>query len=94
MKRAARAVVHGHVQGVGFRYFVSKMARRHNIHGWVKNTRTGSVEALLIGDEHSLDIMRQELQCGPGFARVRDVEWRAVADGIALESHNTFLIVG
>ena len=33
--------IKGCVQGVGFRPFVYGLAKRHNIHGWVKNTSNG-----------------------------------------------------
>jgi len=39
-----RIVVHGRVQGVGFRYHVYQQALRLGIHGWVKNLPDGTVE--------------------------------------------------
>jgi hypothetical protein len=38
------AVVHGRVQGVGFRYFVMREARALGLSGWVRNQADGSVE--------------------------------------------------
>ena len=44
-------IISGKVQGVGFRYWLHKKANKKNIYGWVKNTVSGEVEALFIGDE-------------------------------------------
>jgi len=41
------AVVRGRVQGVGFRYYVSREARRLGLAGWVANERDGSVRAVV-----------------------------------------------
>lgn len=39
-----KIIVSGAVQGVGFRYFVSRYCRRMNYCGWVRNLSDGSVE--------------------------------------------------
>jgi len=39
-----RAIVHGDVQGVGFRAATAHEARRAGVAGWVRNQRDGSVE--------------------------------------------------
>ncbi len=40
-------IVRGFVQGVGFRYFVSRFCRTMNIRGWVSNMPDGSVEIVI-----------------------------------------------
>ncbi|MEZ4457245.1 MAG: acylphosphatase [Gemmatimonadales bacterium] len=48
---AARLVhVTGQVQGVGFRPFVHRLASRHHLSGWVRNT-SGNVEIEVEGEE-------------------------------------------
>ncbi|MBN1620174.1 acylphosphatase [candidate division WOR-3 bacterium] len=42
-----KLIVHGCVQGVGFRYFVSRFCRKMNIRGWVSNMPNGSVEIVI-----------------------------------------------
>jgi acylphosphatase len=42
-RAASHVTVTGVVQGVGFRPFVDRLARRHALAGWVRNT-AGSVE--------------------------------------------------
>ena len=43
MRRGARLLVEGVVQGVGFRPFVYRLAHQHNLSGWVLNSSTGVV---------------------------------------------------
>jgi hypothetical protein len=43
------AVFRGQVQGVGFRAFVEREAAQHDIEGWVRNRRDGTVEAVFAG---------------------------------------------
>jgi acylphosphatase len=44
-----RVIYVGRVQGVGFRYTTSKIARRHLITGYVRNLADGTVELLAQG---------------------------------------------
>jgi hydrogenase maturation protein HypF len=46
--------VSGIVQGVGFRPFVYGLAKRLDLHGWVRNTSNG-VEILIDGNTGSID---------------------------------------
>ena len=47
-------VISGKVQGVGFRYWLQRLAVEKNICGWVKNKTSGNVEALIIGEEKEI----------------------------------------
>lgn len=42
-----RAVYHGHVQGVGFRYRTTRLAQPYPITGYVKNLADGTVELVV-----------------------------------------------
>jgi len=57
---ARRFTVKGRVQGVGFRPFVFRLARRHGIAGWVQN-RSGTVEILAQGAPSALEAFGREL---------------------------------
>ncbi|HXN20869.1 MAG TPA: acylphosphatase [Candidatus Binatus sp.] len=65
--------VSGTVQGVGFRFFVSRVARQIGIEGYAKNLRDGRVEVYAIGTPAKLAALRKELQRGPRSAVVSDV---------------------
>jgi acylphosphatase len=67
---AVRLVISGRVQGVGFRAFVERQARRHGVRGWVRNRRDGTVEALFIGDDRTLAEMEDACRRGPSMAVV------------------------
>ncbi len=54
MAAGRRLWVTGHVQGVGFRPFVYRLARRHGLAGWVKNT-VGEVEILVQGPAEAIE---------------------------------------
>jgi acylphosphatase len=67
------AVVRGRVQGVGFRYFVMREARRLGVAGWVANEHDGSVRAVAEGPAPALDRIEQLLRTGPPGAVVEAV---------------------
>ena len=59
--RAARTLaVSGVVQGVGFRPFVHRLALRHGLAGWVRNT-AGEVQIHVEGDAAALDVFELAL---------------------------------
>lgn len=66
-------VVHGFVQGVGFRYAVERAARTRRVAGWVENCADGSVEAVFEGDRDDVEALVDFCRCGPRGAEVRDV---------------------
>jgi acylphosphatase len=72
------AVVHGDVQGVGFRYFVIRSARERRLTGWVRNRADGGVECLAEGPKGALERLLDDLRRGPGLAAVQsvDFDWR------------------
>jgi acylphosphatase len=73
------AIVHGHVQGVSFRYYTMQEANRLNVVGWVRNRTDRTVEVLAEGTRPALEAFYEFLQRGSPAAQVAqvDVEWRA-----------------
>ncbi len=71
---ARRIVVHGRVQGVGFRYATVDAARDVGVSGWVRNRRDGSVEAFAQGEASSVDALIAFCRHGPPAARVTAVD--------------------
>jgi acylphosphatase len=76
------AIVHGYVQGVSFRYYTQRAARRLGVTGWVANQRNGTVKVVAEGDEASLKELLNYLHEGSPFANVQRVDetW-SVAQG-------------
>ena len=71
---SVRIIVHGHVQGVGFRWFARATARANGVVGWVRNLSDGTVEAELSGDSESVRTVIDALRAGPESARVDRVD--------------------
>jgi len=71
---AARWVVSGFVQGVGFRFFVAREAARAGVVGWVRNLPDGRVEAVARGTSEALAEFENALRRGPRMASVENVE--------------------
>ena len=69
-------IVHGRVQGVGFRYYVERIACRLGLDGYVKNRFDGTVEIRAAGPVSQLAKLEREIRSGPSLARVDRVEIR------------------
>jgi len=69
-----RFVVHGRVQGVGFRYFVQNEAIELGIDGYVKNRADGTVEVCASGTDKQIQNLRDRLQLGPRWSHVDRVD--------------------
>ena len=74
MKKGVHLLVTGMVQGVGFRYYVHRAARRHYLTGWVKNLDDGRVEVLAEGEEEELRPFVKEIEKGSRFSTVKEVQ--------------------
>ena len=73
-------VVHGRVQGVGFRAWTELMALERGVEGWVRNCRDGSVEALFAGLEEVVLTMIELCRDGPPGSRVVQIDQRDGTD--------------
>lgn len=76
MKRALHAIVHGRVQGVGFRYAAREAARALGLCGWVRNQSDGSVELHAEGAADALARFEAWLAKGPPGAAVERIDRR------------------
>ena len=63
--------VGGLVQGVGFRYFAQRTARRLGLVGFVRNLPSGEVELEAEGPEEAVSELVDRVKAGPSGARVR-----------------------
>jgi acylphosphatase len=79
-----RVTVHGRVQGVFFRDSVRRLAEQHGVHGFVRNTHDGSVEAVFEGDAEAVDRLVAFCRRGPRGAGVERVDLQEEApEGLA-----------
>ncbi len=74
MKELRILRVHGKVQGVGYRFFATRVARRLGLKGTIHNTRDGTVEAVVEGEKKAIDEWIEELKEGPRYAEVTKIE--------------------
>ena len=73
MEKAYFVQVKGLVQGVGFRPFVYRIARKNNLSGWVRNTNE-CVEIHIEGKEEDTDAFSMNLRDDPPAAsRIREI---------------------
>lgn len=67
-------IVHGRVQGVGFRWWTSRTASAMGLHGTVRNRSDGTVEVRARGPAEELTRLAALLERGPRGARVERLE--------------------
>ncbi len=77
MVNAFTCTVYGHVQGVGFRYFVKNRADSVNLGGWVRNLSDGTVEILVNGPLADLEQFLHYIKAGPIGSQVdkTEIQW-------------------
>lgn len=72
-QKAALVRISGRVQGVSFRVWTQREARRLGLNGWVRNEPDGSVSALISGSAEAVASMLDAFWQGPRGADVRSV---------------------
>jgi acylphosphatase len=70
MRITQHLIVHGRVQGVGYRESMRMQAQRLNVTGWVRNRNDGTVEAMLHGSPEDVNALLDWARRGPPAARV------------------------
>ena len=74
MTKCVRVLVYGRVQGVFFRQAMRAQATINSVYGWVRNMQDGGVEAVLYGDDASVDAVVAWCRRGPAGAIVRSMD--------------------
>jgi acylphosphatase len=72
--RIVHVLITGRVQGVGFRAWTHHQAELHELEGWVRNRRDGSVEAVFSGPANMVEAMLHACRQGPAGAIVGQCE--------------------
>ena len=88
MHKRLRSLFTGTVQGVGFRPSLYRLARRHNLSGFIKNTGQG-VFLEIEGEAYVVDLFYTELPGAyPPMSQVEHIE----TEEIPLKNDRTFII--
>ncbi len=72
-------LIHGRVQGVGFRESMVFEAARLGARGWVRNRLDGTVEAVFDGSREACSALLAWARRGPAAARVTRLDARAAS---------------
>lgn len=70
---AALVIVHGRVQGVGYRSFAQRRAQERGLRGYAVNTHGGEVKVHVEGSHEAIQAYVRDLEQGPPLARVERV---------------------
>lgn len=84
-----RFLVRGRVQGVGFRWFVSRKAEELGLAGHAVNLEDGSVEVVARGGEAALAELERLLQRGPRLSQVSSMDVSDLPDDPGLTGFST-----
>jgi acylphosphatase len=77
---AVRLIVRGRVQGVGYRWWTVREARRLGVHGWVRNLADGGVEILAMGARGAVMRLADACRRGPTAATINGIRQAAAED--------------
>lgn len=88
MKKHIKIIVHGRVQGVGFRFSCAEAAYKYGITGYVKNRPDGTVYIEAEGNEENITLFRDWCKKGPLWAHVSELE----EELSSLKDYSTFEI--
>ncbi len=83
-----KVIFSGRVQGVGFRYTVSEIARRFSVTGYVKNLVNGSVELVCQGAASELDAFIETIL----LERARHIAHHSVEVSQATDQYDDFTV--
>jgi len=76
VQKRVHLYISGRVQGVNFRYYTRQQALYLGVRGWVRNLMDGRVEAIIEGNESSVEKMLEWCHHGPRGAWVNNVDVR------------------
>lgn len=98
MSPKAYFVVHGTVQGVGYRSFVRRVAIANDICGTVRNSPNGTVEIMVEGQEAKLLRFESQIDIdipnGPSVMQIEKYTEGQEGFPKHVASHRRFLIIG
>jgi len=90
MLKTLEVIVRGRVQGVGYRAFAVKNAKKFGIVGYVENLPDGAVKVIAQGEENILNFFVRTLKQGPFFSTVKEY---AVAEIEHSKDYEDFIVL-
>ena len=78
--RHVHVMLRGRVQGVGYRAWCAREAERRGLLGFVRNSRSGAVEAVFAGPAEEVEAMLAACRTGPAGARVDEMLVNEMSD--------------
>jgi len=76
MRKRARLIYSGTVQGVGFRFTAEEVAGSLGLKGWVSNCPDGTVEVIAEGEKSDIDIFINKMKKAMGrYIRRSRASW-------------------
>jgi acylphosphatase len=79
-RQAARFIIKGEVQGVGFRAWVVREAWKLGLDGWARNRTDETVEIMAIGSGSAIDQLEDACRNGPPSAQVTSLSREEAPD--------------
>lgn len=73
-------IVHGRVQGVGFRWTCMQAAQKGGLTGWVRNRADGAVELEVQGPAAAISAFSAVIRRGNGYSFVDHIETREIPE--------------
>ncbi len=87
--KTVKSIVQGNIHGVGFKYFVLKTALRHQIGGYVKNEKDGTISIIAYGQDKNIDTFFKIVEVGNGYSHI---DFITISDS-PLEIYREFRVI-
>jgi acylphosphatase len=75
VKKAAKFIIQGTVQGVFFRQFIKEKADLLELTGFARNLTDGNVEVIIEGDNEKIQTFGNMLKKGPEHSSIRNLQF-------------------
>ena len=85
-------IVHGRVQGVGYRYYAKRSAEQLDVKGSVRNNPDGTVTVIAQGAEGQLALYEAYLFKGPSYSEIEKIDKTLQEETIKL-SYSDFSVI-
>lgn len=74
MIETVKVIIHGKVQGIGYRAFVQRYAKMLGLKGYVRNLPDNKVEAVFVGNKEDIETILEIMKSSHPLAKVTKIE--------------------